>query len=459
MFAPRGLANRSLLLIGGDFGTAVVTAYGTRLLVGHDTALPTPNKFNLVAGLLGLTYVAAIYFQDLYALERPRSRSAIVASLVAIGVTLAACFAMAQLASPELALGRRFYLSYIACGTVTLATWRLAIHSVMLRHGRLGVMVLGVGESGPLIAEEVRKREHLGYNLLGFIEKAVRSETPVPMPEGGKLYALASLGDWAPPAPVSALIIPDRGNLPFNASELLQWRLRGVDIVDFESFYERLTGRLPVTLLQESWLVFAPGFQRSRASVLGKRVLDIVAALVVGAVGMAIAALTAVAIKLDSPGPVLYWQERVGHDGKVFRLYKFRSMQAEAEAAGKALWAKTGDTRITRVGRVIRRLRIDELPQLFNVLKGEMSIVGPRPERPQIVAELSRLLPLYAYRHTIRPGLTGWAQVCFRYGASVDDSLQKLCYDLYYVKNWSLLLDIQILVQTIKVIVLGRGAR
>ena len=438
---------------------AVSAAYGTFFLIGRDTALPSAQQFPLTAILIGMVQVAGIYFQDLYTPERPRTRSAIVAAFVGLGFTLGACFAVAQLVSPTLALGRRFYLTYLLTSTAALVSWRLVIHTAMLTRGRLGVMVLGLGEAGPIIADEVRRREHLGYRLLGFVESARFSRSTLAAPSGEKHFVVSSLNELKVTSPITAMVVPDRGNLGFSSAELLTWRMRGVEVIDFESFYERLTGKLPVMLLRENWLAFAPGFTRSPGLLRVKRVLDVVATVVLGAIGLLPALIVAVAIKLDSEGPVLYRQERVGKDGKTFRLYKFRSMREDAEDGVGAVWAKNADHRVTRVGRVIRKLRIDELPQLYNVLKGEMSLVGPRPERPQLVVKLAEELPLYDYRHMVRPGITGWAQVCFRYGASVDDALQKLCYDLYYVKNWSLLLDVQIMLQTIKVIIFGRGAR
>jgi exopolysaccharide biosynthesis polyprenyl glycosylphosphotransferase len=239
----------------------------------------------------------------------------------------------------------------------------------------------------------------------------------------------------------------------------MKWRVRGVEILDCESFYERITGKLPVSDLRETWLLFAPGFMRQKWRLLVKRFVDIVTAMVLMICSFPIAALTAMAIKLDSAGPLFYSQNRVGLQGQVFRIWKFRSMRSDAEQPTGATWAVIGDPRVTRVGRIIRRLRIDELPQLLNVLFGDMSLIGPRPERPEITADLNRSLPLYDYRHSVRPGLTGWAQVCYPYGATVEDAREKLCYDLYYIKNWSLTFDLQIMLQTVKVVLYGRGAR
>lgn len=236
-------------------------------------------------------------------------------------------------------------------------------------------------------------------------------------------------------------------------------RAMGIGINDCESFYELITGKLPVSELRHTWLVFAPGFVRKRWSVAVKRLIDVVVGCALLLLTLPISLIAVIAIKLDSPGGAFYHQDRVGMGGLVFRIMKLRSMYIDAETKTGAIWAAKGDSRVTPVGRLIRRIRIDELPQLINVIKGDMSLVGPRPERPEIITKLAHTIPLYSHRHSMRPGLTGWAQVCYPYGATVEDTTEKLCYDLYYIKNWSLLLDLQIMLQTMKVVLYGRGAR
>jgi sugar transferase (PEP-CTERM system associated) len=248
-----------------------------------------------------------------------------------------------------------------------------------------------------------------------------------------------------------------RGKLPID--ELLRCKFSGgVRIEDGLSFYERVTGKIHVDAVKPSWLIFSDGFCRARIEWL-KRCLDVVTSVVGLTLTAPLGALIAVAIKLDSPGPVFYRQERVGVGGVPFMLIKFRSMRLDAEATTGPVWATDGDQRATMVGKWLRMLRFDELPQMINVLRGDMSFVGPRPERPCFVDDLKKQIPYYGYRHTIKPGITGWAQVRYRYGASVQDSLEKLQYDLYYIKNLSLVLDATILVQTVKIMLLGRGAR
>jgi sugar transferase (PEP-CTERM system associated) len=250
-----------------------------------------------------------------------------------------------------------------------------------------------------------------------------------------------------------------RQGLP--VKELLQCRLAGVGVIEFISFMERETGRIQLDLLNPSWMTFGEGFRRDGVRLFTARALDFIASSLLLALASPIMLLTMLAIWLEDGrkgGGVFYRQMRVGHEGVTFPLTKFRSMRADAEAAG-AQWAQKNDPRVTRVGAFIRKTRIDELPQLLNVLRGHMSFVGPRPERPEFVIELESKIPFYAYRHSVKPGITGWAQLCYPYGSSVEDAAQKLQYDLYYVKNHNLLFDISILLQTVEVVVMGKGAR
>ena len=240
--------------------------------------------------------------------------------------------------------------------------------------------------------------------------------------------------------------------------KLLEMKLDGVTFDHLASVYEELTGKIAVENLRPSWLIFSPGFRKSRLLQAQKRLLDVCAAVIGLIAGAPVILLVAMAVKATSPGPVLYRQRRVGLHGRVFTVFKFRSMHENAEVGTGAVWARADDTRATRVGRFLRRTRFDELPQLWNVLVGEMSLVGPRPERPEFVHELTKRIPFYGQRHILRPGLTGWAQVRYTYGSSVEDALEKLQYDLFYIKNLSIALDLFIIVSTIKTVILRRGA-
>jgi sugar transferase (PEP-CTERM system associated) len=240
--------------------------------------------------------------------------------------------------------------------------------------------------------------------------------------------------------------------------ELLDCKLRGIRVLDLASYFEKTLGQIRLDSLYAGWLIFGDGFNQSRFRALVKRISDIVFSTILLILALPVMLVTALAIVMESGFPVLYRQERVGLNGRLFNVIKFRSMRSDAESDGKPIWAKSADDRVTKVGRLIRKLRIDELPQLLNVLKGDMSLVGPRPERPFFVDQLTREIPFYAVRHSIKPGVTGWAQVCYHYGATVEDAAEKLQYDLYYVKNHSLFLDVIILLETIGVVIFGKGA-
>jgi sugar transferase (PEP-CTERM system associated) len=248
-------------------------------------------------------------------------------------------------------------------------------------------------------------------------------------------------------------------DFPFEA--LLECRQAGIAVTDLTEFMERETGQVRIDLVHPNWMVFSDGFARNSLHAQVERLVDILASLALLALTWPFMLLTVVAIKIEEglSAPVLYRQVRVGERGQPFRLFKFRSMRVDAERDGRARWAAANDDRVTRVGRVIRKLRIDELPQIINVLNGEMSLVGPRPERPEFVSQLNTKIPLYRERHTIKPGITGWAQLCYPYGSNEKDAAEKLQYDLFYVKNRNLLFYLAILVQTVEVILWGKGAR
>jgi len=247
-----------------------------------------------------------------------------------------------------------------------------------------------------------------------------------------------------------------RGKLPVD--QLLGCRLKGIRVDDGITFTEELAGKLSVENLYPSSLIFSNGFKGSALFKKMKRYTDILVSILNLAIFLPVSLLIALAIKLDSKGPIFYKQERVGEDGEVFNLFKFRSMRIDAEANGP-VWATAHDHRVTRVGRIIRKLRLDEIPQMINVIKGEMSFVGPRPERPFFVDKLTSEIPFYSYRHSVKPGITGWAQLYYPYGASKEDALEKLKYDLYYIKNMSPFMDLMIVLETIKVVLFGKGAR
>jgi sugar transferase (PEP-CTERM system associated) len=320
------------------------------------------------------------------------------------------------------------------------------------------VLVYGAGTAAAAIANLRRWVDRRGFALAGFVqppgeERAVPAERVLD-PAGG-LPGLCERLDVT-----EVVVAMDDRRRGFPIPELLDCRLAGVDVTELLTFLERETGRVRIDVLNPSWMIFGQGFRRDPLRLLSSRALDVLASLTVLAVSAPFMLLTVLAIKLEDGwrAPALYKQRRVGLGGRIFKVIKFRSMRPDAELNG-AQWAQRRDPRVTRVGVVIRKLRIDELPQVFNVLRGHMSFVGPRPERPEFVAELAEKIPYYVQRQCVKPGITGWAQLCYPYGSSEQDALEKLQYDLYYIKNNSLLFDLAILVQTAEVVLLGKGAR
>jgi sugar transferase (PEP-CTERM system associated) len=322
------------------------------------------------------------------------------------------------------------------------------------------ILVLGTGTRAAQV-EAVLAKQGLGrkFDLVGFLPAGQSAHHGVDrskiVASAGSLIATAMKHD------IHEIIVGVRdrrsGNLPM--AELLECKLEGVNVIEISSFFERETGHVQLDSLNPSWMVFSDGFCRSSSRNLVKRGFDVIVSAMLLVATLPIMLLTAVTIWLESGAPIFYRQTRVGECGRVFAILKFRSMCVDAEKSGQPQWAQKGDSRVTRVGRVIRALRIDELPQIFNVLRGDMSFVGPRPERPLFVDELSKHMTYYSNRHSVKPGITGWAQVNYPYGASLDDAREKLQYDLYYVKNHSLFLDTVILLQTAQVVLFGRGAR
>jgi sugar transferase (PEP-CTERM system associated) len=270
------------------------------------------------------------------------------------------------------------------------------------------------------------------------------------------------LAEYARQHAVEEIVVAmDDRRRSFPLKELLECRLEGIVISEQVTFLERETGKVHLELLTPSWIIFGGGFRRNGMRVHSERLFDLAASSGLLLLASPLMLLTALAIKIEDglSAPVFYGQDRVGFAGKIFRVLKFRSMRVDAERDGKAQWATTNDNRVTALGKYLRKLRIDELPQLLNVLRGEMSFVGPRPERPQFVDKLAETIPYYRERHSVKPGITGWAQLCYPYGASEQDAVEKLQYDLFYVKNHDLVFDILILLQTVEVILLGKGAR
>jgi sugar transferase (PEP-CTERM system associated) len=337
-----------------------------------------------------------------------------------------------------------------------MLTWRIAFNR-LARDPRLEerLLILGTGRGARKLAQQIGNQQDYAYRIVGFVDErdALANDGP------GVLGHARDIARLVAQHHVDRIIVSvsdRRGHLPID--DLLKAKLSGVRIEDGATTYERLTGKILIDDLKPSSLIFSDGYQASRFTRAVKRLLDLAGAASGLVLASPLMALTALAVRLDSPGPPLYSQERVGENGEVFTLYKFRSMTVDAEH-GTPVWANDNDSRVTRVGRFIRLTRLDELPQLWNVMRGDMSFVGPRPERPYFVEHLATLIPFYVERHSVKPGVTGWAQVRYRYGASVDDAMEKLRYDLYYIKHQSITFDLMIAIDTVKVILSGKGAQ
>ncbi len=401
----------------------------------------------------------SLYYFDLYDLKVFRSNIELgirlLQSLGASTILLAVLYYF----FPFLLIGRGiFFISLLFMGAI-IVLWRI-LYNHFLRVKQLDqkIMIIGSGLLAKNIAKEIVERVDSGFNVVGFI-------TEDPERVGEKLVNPSIIGDHSQILDIALRERVDRiivaleerrGRFP--EAQLLECKMRGIIVEDGINFYEHLTGRLLVESLRPSFLIFSDGFKKSKISMGVKRVIEFILSMVGLILFTPILLILSFLIKIDSPGPVFYKQERVGKGGRIFRLLKFRSMVENAEAHGP-VWAEKEDKRITRVGRWIRKWRLDEIPQLFNVLKGDMSFVGPRPERPYFVEQLRKEIPFYDQRHTVKPGVTGWAQIKYRYGASKEDALEKLKYDLYYIKNFSPLFDLLIIFETIKVVLFRKGSR
>ena len=360
---------------------------------------------------------------------------------------------------PSLFLGRGVLLLAEMISFFGIALIRNVIYFSGSNIFKKNILVLGAGERAASITELRRKSDQVGFSIIGYVH--VRGEKDIVDPKK-VIYLNSSILDFCADNNIDEIVIAindRRKTLPM--SELLDCKMSGVDIVDILQFFERETSKIKLDHLHPSYLLYSDGFQQGIARQNIKRSFDVVISGLFLLLTWPLMAITAFLIMLESGfgQPILYRQVRVGEDGKPFQVLKFRSMRTDAEKDGKAQWAVKNDTRITKIGGFIRKVRIDELPQIFNVFKGNMSFVGPRPERPEFVGELSDKIPYFNERHRIKPGITGWAQLSYPYGASEKDSLEKLQYDLYYVKNHSLFLDFLILLQPVEVVLFSRGAR
>ncbi len=416
----------------------------------------------------GIATVAFILISSMAAmgLHHARQRETLGGIVLRIGVAFAlgvTAIAVLNILFPKLfPVTEQFLTLFVAVSLLGLAVVRIVFYKYV--DGRImkrQVLVIGTGEKANKFMRLRRKSDQRGFTVRGYVRLSTNRQVCVHSPhiisldeEGICKYALKNGIDE-----IVIALDDRREKLP--AEELMDCRMHGIEVSDILDFFEREAGKILVDVVRPSWFIHSDGFRFNYLRAFTKRLFDIVASLLLLIIFLPVIGVTVAAIWIENrgKGPILYLQRRVGARGQRFNVIKFRSMVADAEKDGKARWATKDDSRITRVGAVIRKFRIDEIPQLLNVLAGQMSLVGPRPERPEFVSELVQEIPYYNERHRVKPGLTGWAQSCYPYGSSAEDSVEKLQYDLYYVKNHTFLLDLFILLQTAEVVLFGKGAR
>ena len=408
---------------------------------------------------IALVFVLALATLGLYQLrQRARFTGMFVRLLIAMALAQIA-LALLFYAVPALDVGRGVMGLTGALAFAGLALTRFMFYrTVDEDFFKRRVLVWGAGARAQAIGKRLRRRtDQRGFRIVGYVRAPGDGGD---VPKGPLFRANTGLLRLALRSRIEEIVVAmddRRGSFP--TDELLECRLRGIQVTDLLTFLERESGRVSIELMHPSWLIFADGFRCDFLRLATKRVFDVAVSLGILVGAAPVALVTALAVYLEDRGPIFYRQWRTGQNGRPFRIIKFRSMRVNAEADGRAVWASTNDARVTRVGAWIRRLRIDELPQVLNVLLGQMSFVGPRPERPEFVAQLAERVPFYEERHFVKPGITGWAQVRYSYGASAKDAQEKLEYDLYYVKHHSLAFDLLVLLQTVEIVLFRIGSR
>jgi len=400
-----------------------------------------------------------IYFHDLYTQFRIRSRVLLIQQMiVVVGVTFLTQALLVYLRLQELILPTWVMIVGSAFTLLLLPTWRIFFSTVVMKAmGSERVLFLGTSSVSQEIVRYLAEHPETGLTAVGYVDNLDTSAEIEGAKLLGRISDLETIVSQFRPDRIVVGMAERRARLPVH--QLLELRLSGIHIEDALTTYETTFGRISTRELRPSQLIFSAELGPNPNRVMMQSVYSMIIAFVAALITLPIMALVAIAVKLSSSGPALYRQQRVGKNDVAFTLYKFRSMYADAEADSGAVWAKKDDPRITPVGKWLRRLRLDELPQLFNVLKGDMSIVGPRPERPEFVAELERKIPYYRQRHCVKPGITGWAQINHKYGDTIEDTIVKLEYDLYYIKNLAPALDAFIMFHTAKVMLLSRGSQ
>lgn len=399
-----------------------------------------------------------LYYSDIYDLRSITSRLDVVLrvlqALGAASLILAGIFYLV----PQMRLGQGIVETSLLAVVLFILLWRVLVEWLNRAYGGgEKILLVGSGNLGLKLTEVLRTRTDLPIKLIGVVAEGAAAQYQAGAPVLAGIDRLVQTIEEQKPDRIVIALQERRQQLPWEV--LLRLRTHGMLIEEASNLYQKMTGKIPVESIYPSTLIFSEGFQQSSWMRAYSRIMGLVLASVVTVLVSPVLLLLALLIKLDSRGPAIYRQTRVGRFGRPFEILKFRSMGTDAEQDSGPVWAQEKDPRVTRMGRILRKLRLDELPQLLNILKGEMSFVGPRPERPHFIDQLKHQIPFYDLRHSVRPGITGWAQVSMRYGATVEDSQEKLEYDLFYIQNLSFSFDLLILFQTVKIVMFGRGAR
>lgn len=409
--------------------------------------------------LYALVFQFCLHLRDVYDFRMGYSSGQFLARLAQSLGCAATALMIIYYFLPTWMVGRGIFLISLLLSSALLTLWHVLLRFYFdVRAPHTNILVIGTGRLARELVTELLRRPELGMRVCGFVDDdpALLGASVVNPKVVGPSADLPTLAAAHKVDQIVVELKDRRGRLPIH--ELLTMKIRGVGIEDATSLYERVTGKIAIENLKPSWMIFNAGFSASPSMLFQKRILSVVLSAFMLVLFSPVILILIILIKLDSPGPIFFGQERVGQDGAVFTAWKFRSMIHNAEAESGPVWAAANDKRITRVGKFMRRTRFDELPQLWNVLRGDMSLVGPRPERPSFVKELSALVPFYMLRHSVKPGVTGWAQINYRYGNTVGDAVEKLQYDLFYIKHMSWLLDFLIAFETIKTVLVRKGS-
>ncbi len=406
---------------------------------------------------LGILAIVSSFMAEVYDMEKYSKMKEHVFRIMMAGMLFLLTASAFYYVSRTTTFGKTVFVEVIALFVILQVLWHTAYFSFINSEDRQKrVLILGSGwlaqKTGAALASSNCNRKLTGYINMNDSKMLV----PLEMVAGNS----SQIAEIVRKEGVHEIVVSlhqKRGIMPLR--EVLTCKFSGIRVYDAPSFYEKVTGKLLIEDTQPSWFIFNERFRITSSRKFIKRTVDLLCSVTGVILSLPLLPLIVILIKADSRGPVLFRQTRVGEMGEYFTIYKFRTMRRDAESATGAVWAKEKDPRITRIGSFLRKTRLDELPQLFNILRGDMSVIGPRPERPEFIANLSKIIPFYSERHFVKPGLTGWAQIRYPYGASVEDAVEKLRFDLYYIKNWSLFLDFRILLGTVKVVIFGRGAR